>query len=157
VRTFGSDHWSRAHFALRFCTAVALTQHRWRFHCPGRCHRTWRHVYWVPTPPRMASVRAWTRCSEWSAARMTRLRSRENGHPTTIFRHNPGFFAQHGVHCNFSFARMNFMVAKAWNAAAQSLLDGKNTKPALQTDCVFFLFLNMLSFFGHVQGHHRGK
>ena len=73
--------------------------------------------------------------------------------PSIIFRHNSGCSVQSGLHCNCSFAWMNFNELSALDAAAQSELEGKSTKPSIQmnlSEKENSVLSNVALFFGAV-------
>ena len=80
--------------------------------------------------------------------------------PAIIFRHDSGCLAQPGVHCNCTFARMNFNEISALDTAAQSGCDGLNTKSILQIRLSARdnqILSNIASFFGVFTGARQGK
>jgi hypothetical protein len=52
--------------------------------------------------------------------------------PAILFSHISGCGVQSGLNCNCSIARMNFRELSALSDAAQSGLDGLDTKPTIQ-------------------------
>ena len=80
--------------------------------------------------------------------------------PTIIFHHDSGCLAQPGVHCNCTFATMNFNEISALDTAAQSGCDGLNTKSILQIRLSARdnqILSNIASFFGVFTGARQGK
>ena len=78
----------------------------------------------------------------------------------TLFRHNSECSAKPGFQCNCSFATMNFNEMSALDTAAQSRLQGLNTKPTLQiklSECDNLSLCNMASFFGIFTEARAGK
>jgi hypothetical protein len=88
-----------------------------------------------------------------------RLLNEASRDPTKIFCHISGCSAQSGVHCNCTYAKMNFNEISELDAAAQSGVEGLATTPTIQfklSQRENRVLSNISSFFGIVTAPRAG-